>query len=705
MTYSQSDTNPHPLDGILQEYLFDELFVHDGQNLNMFAGEKGIYPAVADSIALWIDSKSRESRLDEWRNRINQVTREQQNIENRLHIGGMGIHQYRLPFADILEVLTGRFSREVLRQFLIGGIAGEPRLGVDLSQEHYLDGGAGANDPQKLAIAFLQEGLGGEPRLSKQWRFAFNRLALGSKENEGVNQSLRGLRYDPKTDLVVWKEWLNNVVLLFLNGRNTKLSAIAQRGGKLGLALEFLKALSSNEQRSGRLALMQKVVQDVTGSNEHSALQGLQDFGAYVEQLTEQLSATAVALGATNTTPSLYQSLRDQLADLNQITQELQSIRTRTYILQDANGQPFVDSWYTQYMQAHIETAIRQFYWRASGDGFVLTLCLPEKQIYEFDPHDQAGFVHALERLADYFAVNIRASESLGTVLNVNQLRPDQLPQTAQNLLDKSGVMLNYQSSRANSIQHGFVLATNPTIEQRQAHQLQDLLMSLSNIHNVHAMQTSDPYSLSFIRHADTLPDISVTTISTAIDQYNGDERLAQNPQIGGYMIPTPIFAAEANALFYERQLVPKLQIPRRLLNPVVVSGLTVRAIAEVYLLAATMHDQPGDLKLSQDLRFESPEWQRVLIEAERMRMGMPHGPLMLGLFQLLKQLDIATAERILRRYMNNPQFGSYWDEWESSNAANWRQHKLIRNTPATILDDLIDITVLIILDVLGDES
>ncbi len=693
MRYSRDDESSHPLDGVLNDLLFDELFVYDGESyprrVNTFAPEYGIYPAIADNIAMWLDTGAREAGLETWRNTYTGETKDLQQRQRQLMVGSMGIYQYRLPFIDLLQAITLTFARQVLQMLLMGNSNERPRLDSALATEHLWDGGSRHG---QVAIAFLQEKLGGAATLSTAWRYTLNYLTY--QEDAPLRKVLRReRRFRRKNDQEAWCEWLNNTVMLVLNGRSQAASdPITQRGGKMGLALDFLKALSNDNQAQGLLPNMARRVQSITGNPNHAAVVGLLQFGTYAEELYAHLMTIAVAIGATYESESLAAYLARRNDEMQRIWKDLQALATREYMLQNADGRLLQEHWYETYLVQHIPDGVSQLYWRVDNGQAHLYLRVPgHDQDYVFDPDNPYMFETSLVALGCYFAEPVRKQENLAQILRAGLLSDEAIARTTTDLLERCNVFLGITEELSPDLKKNLVLSVQGGVGE--AHALQQRLEQLQTINALLRMETSDPFSLSLVQTADTVALPAIKSLRDAQDQYNQDETLAELKVAGGLIVPTAIFEAEATALSYERRL-SKLQLKRHLLNPVVVTGLAQRTKAEVYLIAAAANQE---WQLTNELRFNAPEWQGVLLNQRRRERAI-HGILMDGLLAFILQINNASARQIYTRYRRDEELLEILDEWEETGGQVWRDsfgHDLL-------IEDLITVTRLLILDLLG---
>lgn len=692
MQYSAGSDVSLPQDGIHREPLFDELYVYDGESQPKPANSpatQGIYPALADSMAVWLDTAAKEANLAGFRSDNTRLSWQRQNEQHQLMVGSLGIYQYRLPFTLLLEAVTLQFGRELL-QYLLVGQSGEPVLDYRLAKEQFLKSPA---SPKQLAEAFLAGKFCGTPA-NPAWAKLLQELTLkDEKQSKSLLRRLKG-RARPD-DLKMLSAWLEAALLLLLNGRATdNPDPVIQRGAKLGLTLQFLEALSSNEFQAGLLPQLTERIDQISEEADHPAAQTLKDLGKSIETITQNLNTTAKTLGATAAPDSLYALLGKRSTTLSGVWKELQQLQFRKTLTEipvkdSAENRSIQSLWYENYLHPHLVEGLSQFYWEIEYGIPVLYVRVPGNYgDIAFNPEEVefTAFIEQLTRLGHYFAEDIRKHERLENYLRDTELNPDHIKDTTRTLLENCNAFLSVNDADAPDRVHNLILSVNTNV--KEAADLQTELGKQQQIVSVHRLKTSDPYSLSLVRTVDTVPIYAVKTVQMARGQYNSDEALVDPRKLGGLPLMTAVFEAEAVALSYERRL-RDIQETRRLLNPVVVAGLSPRRQAEVYLLMAAAAQEW--LIEETALRIASPELSLVLIP----HLQPKYNPVMDGLLAFVQQVDDQTAEKIYTRYRRDDDVLEVLDAWELSMGQPWIDQFGRRGTP--ILKDLISITRLLI--------
>jgi len=696
MHYAQSAQQPTELDGGVNKLLFDELYVYDGENqprrLNQIPPERGIYPVIADSIAVWLDAAARQGRLSQMRDTMIGETLQQQLYRNQLMFGSMGLYQFRLPFADLIEDITVRYARQVLQQLLMGDSTEKPDLNPARSRERFVP--AAEQSPRMLAGAFMVEQFAPSPQLSQEWRLVFQRF--GDSDDSNLARALGKLRVNTEHDQAVLQRWLQQALLIILNGQappqGEQPDYQLSRSAKLGLALGFLAELVGDDGRGGILARVVQRVRNIEGPDS-AAGKELASWALYAIELQRILHSIAAALGVPPAQDTLYQMLAQREGWLSRREQDLANLVTRQYIWKDRDGRPLREVWYEQYLVNHIPEGLGAIFWVADGWQIKLAIKKPQienqngGEIVPFDPRDIYSFGAAMLEVGRYFARKVRTEETLAGVLRSNLLHPDNLKTTAMELFDRSGAGLGVREDWARVMSTSLVLSANPNVSEIE--QIRKTLSErLHNPSNLLVLRTTDPYSLTLVKMIDTVPLDAVPTLNADFEQYMRETGLSGESFQSESAMNVSLFEAEETALAYERQL-PKLRQQTRLFNPVTVTLLADRIKAEVFLLALASGQEAT---YKHGIRFNTPEWAGELVSRDEGEAN----PIVLGLLRFQTAISDEAALTIRDRYLRDDVYIDAWDEWEQSGYQEWL------NTAKTdrdrdVINDLIAITRLLI--------
>lgn len=680
------------LEGEWRGVLFDELYVHDSErqpNRLNNPPEQGIYPAVADSIALWLDIAAKKGALARRRQDIMRNSIQAQINNRQMMMGAMGIYQYRLPFADLLEEITVHYARQVLQRLLMGESNETPAYDVTNVKEVFDRVGA---DPRKLASLFLREELGSPEELSEHWRRLLKSIL--ERDETGTRRSLGKLQTDPTSDEHAWKVWVGSVVEVILNGvevkGETNPDILTKRGAKVSLAYEFLDYLGSNLLRS-YIHLVRNIDPD------HDAIKQLERFAVLTEQMRDNLSRVAYALGVEPTEDALYTKLALREAVIKQRNNTLQSIQTREYVVTDADDKSLADRWYKHYLEKHVIDSLRQMTWTLDDGTPVLRMELPARtdqptRVIEFNPDDPTEFEETLLELGRYFARDIRYKESLSDLLSQNQLSRDNIEHTQQSLLQKCGVLLGLSRGANDASVH---LREGLVFSAKNLAGADDLLSRLQRAvqrpEDLIELETTDPFTLTLAKTVDGIPIEAVSSLREAQRQYSDQVHSESAGQQ-----PTAIFQAEATAIEYERRL-GEISQPRRLFNPLVVTALARRTQAETYLLAVVAAEITGEWRMDdrRGLVFNTKETGELQLIADTEMSSLPFCGLLDGMLRFSSQVTTQQARQIYDRYLEDDDVMVAIDEWEQHGGDDWRER--YTDCGIEVVEDLIAVTRLLI--------
>ncbi|MBN1564131.1 MAG: VWA domain-containing protein [Anaerolineae bacterium] len=729
MAYTSDPAMPMVFDGDVDDSLFDDVYVYDGErqpaSLSHIAPEKGIYPSLADGIALWLDTAANRGGLDQWRDTMRGVSTNVQLRERKLAVSSLGLYQFRLPFADLLEDITVRYARRVLQLLLMGNTQETPRYAPELAKEQFI---SGRQAPADLVQAFLGERFG-TPQLSKEWRLIFNGVV--SNDAETVRRAARKLSVREERDNEAWRQWLAQVVGVLLNGQHARTSEpidpVLRRGAKIGLAKAFLDTLAA-EGGPGSLKGIASQISQIMDDPEHPVVGQLQVFASIAGEVRDHLVSVGDALGMGAKQGSLHVSLAARYARITEMWNQQENLQTRSYITTTNEGEPLREVWYDTYMLkpderdnlTPIEKGVRQLYWKVDESlKPALVLKLPstgddndQEVEVTFDPADVATFEEKILFLGRYFAREIPEQEGLAKILNKGPLGEDEIATTLARLLQNSGVLL-MSDERATALQPGIVLSAHQGIER-----IDDLKRRLrreklnDDEEKLKVLDTTDRFTLTLIQTADALTIDAVNSLNIARDTYMDEMGLVRTVQRPGR---SAVFEADATALSYERQLV-KIKQSARMFNPIVVTGLANRIKAEAYLLAAVVNEELQET--GQGWVFTMPEMSgnEVLIP-KRDFEHLPNGVLMDGLLKFVgywvdpsagvwqPRISEDDARAIYDRYSNtkNRALLKTLDTWDRSEGEGWlAQYSKPELGNEQIIKDLIAITRILIKNIFG---
>ena len=692
MTYSTDGSSPAALEGTWQQMLFDDVFVHDGhgeQGGAVYSAEPevGIYPALADSIALWLDTATKEGGFGDWRNNVAQAAELTQYQRGEMVGGAMGIYQYRLPFAEILKEITTRYSRELIHYLLVG----ESDESTSVPQYSKVD---------RSAIEPLIKELANLPYLDDYWRAVFDSLLYDEERN--LQQALKGLTVDEARDNENWTQLLKYQITKILNGDNSPGDIVLKRSGRLGVAHDYLTYLSKT--------LLTNHASEVNSFDKGAeASAQLLRFADITTEMLDQLEDAAHKVGIGSASDSLYQELVSDLAAIREREDKRRNLVTRTYITHvghDTQRPRLTDAWYREYVveKDALRTGLRQLDWVFNEtEGLSLRLVLPSQEDDTqtetlLDITDIEGFKSSLAQLGRYFVRHIRDQVSLSDILGQSILHEDNLNSTSDDLTQLSSVMLRIATQQGlEAMRAGQVLAASREIKQREI--LEANLSSRSG--SLQRLSTTDPFTLTLAQTREVIPLSNVSTIMEVNQTYTQQVYQSRNIQA------PVIYDAEARASGYEFRLQSTVETQPHMLHPILTTALAKVDQTISYLLAAAIAAETTDadaveinwvLQQRQGLQFVNDETGTLeLIDARR--LSEPRfGNLVDGLFGYIYQVTVDQAREIYEAYEADPDIIAVLERFDRNNGEAWR--RMHQDVHPALLEDLISVTRIIINDI-----
>lgn len=683
-----------------ESVLFDEINLHDSsRTLTNLDPQLAVYPSVADSILLWLDESSLKGGLYEWRNERKSNATDKQISQRKMIVSGMGVYQYRLPFADLLEEATVRYVRQLLLNLVAGRTGIMLKLDPNLSEDMFFSAlGKPTKDPATLVSAFMT-GWFGFGKVNQDWVRVFM-ILNGMHPQDGKNpqadlsRAFNNLQPNMPTDGVIFAEWLNLALLTLLNGENSlQADHMRKKGAKLALAMSFLITLRNKLGEFKQIA----------GERHQQITMAFDDFIIRVNDAYVNLEKVADALGVTGTnSQSLYRLLDERRDIINARISASQKLQTRTYITEmEKEGKTqrvrIADEWYETYLKDNIAEGMSQFKWeltRPDGD-VVLLVKLPQRS-NEREPKfialnltDASEFEAALLQLGQYFARKVREEFSISDVLGKGVLNRNNIEDTANTLFNNSQPLLLVNSANAPNQQAGIVFSSNRNLVNKA--ELRELLAGkLLDPKGLIPLDTEDPFTITLAQTIDVVPTDAIPALQKDEGVYVS-ETFSHNKDR-----PTAVFDAEQNALFYERQLRDKLEQAHRVFHPLVVTALAKRRQTEAYLIAVAIAKEWSSTD-SDGVVFTSQETGRLnLFKADKPTFF----PLLDGLYAFMHQVDDITAERLYNRYQNDVNLLEDLYAWSQTKGESWRRSILRGDDNNTdnerILNDLIAITLIL---------
>lgn len=734
----------HPRDGMISHNLFDELYLYDGgirnAPLNQAMPQYGIYPAIADSIAVWMDKAASNGNLQVTRSNQIAASGQTQRSISELAVSSIGIYQYRLPFNDILRAITAQYARTVL-QWLLVAQEGEPNLIFRETKDPLFRAGPTSNSQpmssQRIALLFLAEEYGSPERLGNRWRHLLQAL-FGEKEGRDLKRVASSFRKHKDEDLRELMIWTRQFVLLILNGSQyqeneedpvpdtAKFDYVALRGAKLALAKSVLESLCGIDGRDGLLQQRANELRALTQSEDNAAAQALNAWANQIYTLYKQLMDTARWIGASSEANSLYSQLGIWQNQIIESEAELNQLVTRKHIWRDKNEtqyKSFAEAWYQQYMHDNVLRGLATLHWGLNeADEIQLQMRMPIIEDQDEEPeliclnlelNDSAKatlqireFAQRFIELARFFAADIPRQQNLANILSTDILDPYSLAQTSQTLRNNAAIALQYD--KGTSEVEGLIVSANMNVDTntlekhlKQASARPDMLTIL---------QTTDPYTLTFIKTVDAVAISQVGSINTAHTVYLQEVGIIQE-QDEGILRPTEIFAVEHEALYYER----KLHLVReraRLLTPLVTALLVHPVEVRVFLLALASSqdavlDKAGAISYQKVVfnRDGAISFQNIELVSRADGRLLP-SPILTALLRFIERVDNTTVKVFEQRYSGEDGRGTndedLLDAWEAFYRSKFNEWLALNEEHQTRLDrdilkDLVAMTRILV--------
>ena len=682
--------------GVNQAVLFDEVYVYDNQPhpINGNNAATGLYAVVADSVSLWLDKGATQQLLS--RQNALSDSRQQQLLRQSLIVSSLGIRQYRLPVADILEDVTLNYVRAAIQVFIAGQLSSpnDNRLPEIINYRATAERFTNHNEetPRQIAQAFLQEQFGMPSRFSKRWHQFWRKLvgytSNNSNENRYLNKDLSQLIKNTKVnknDIDIWQIWLQSMVLLLLNGQadditqSRETNYIIKRAGKLGLAQDFLAALCDDSLPEG--GILQNYQRQVNETNSDIDIEDqLQRFIEYTQQVYSFVRQLLLDLATGNKKQALFNRLIRQAGEFDYRKQQLESLLNREYIWEDQFGNRLVEKWYAP-LKEQTDALIRRLSWRFEDNQLQLVLHLSADESIVYDKDNPQIFIDAMLTIGYDLAQPQWKQDSLFSIMRQRELNSVNLQNTVLDAHEQSKPVL-VVPRQATNIPQVFVAtnADSPQEQQQIARTIQNRLPSPELLKEI---KTTDAFSFVIAQVIDgveleSTKQLTPDDIRSIMEQYALETGIENGVYDPATAIPTSIFQAEARALHYERQRQKhNVQRPdrRKRFTPLMVAMLAYPEHVESYVLAliSGMVDIKFD-ENEQKLSINADNYQAELISDYYDTGDM--GILLGGLLAYIKKTNLETATAVRHVLIEDADdFIEEWHEWiTNDNGQSWQK-------------------------------
>lgn len=689
--------------GYNNETLFNQLYIYDGTGAGYnVPARRGIYPSIADNIALWLDKGALE-KLSRGRDQNQSTAQEAQLQEQTLLVSSLGVYQYRMPVADILENVVMRYTRVGLNVFLAGIAADNnqrpKQLTYEQSSERFLN--TVDENPRQLAEEFLNEKFGSPSKMGDRWIDLIRMLMNNDEQN--IKRAARRIRHNPD-DVLGWRAWLQEVLVILLNGELTAATVsdadyLIKRTGKLGLVTDFLGHLAGEDGYGGILAEWKQTILDV-GVDDDAVLEQLAAFGEATADYRTAYGELAELL-VLRRSETLYHQLEKRAVEFDMRKDELSTLTNRVYIWDDEHGQPLRDKWYEP-LQDSLSVLLSRLYWRFDDAGRpILTLRQLDSSEIVFDGDQVETFVDAMLDIGYLAADTVWRKASLQDILAYTDLQESERNATLERMFMRSQPALAFQ-------QQAELVPTYLIAEEKPTPEAHRFLLERVDQHHFESVGITDRFSFTVAQVVDGVKIYRTEYVEQAFKQYEQENGLTGRAYSPRANIPTSIFAAERTALSYERRL-NEINERRRMFHPITVTLLANPNHVEAYLLAATtIAAEASDTRLidmqnaenSKRVRFNMPQYSAMLVDKDDAIGSV--GLFVRGLLRFIEQVDDVTAKGIRDHLVEteDDELLDTYEVWMKSNNNLWlaaAPTKLAR----MIVEDLILIAKILVKDVI----
>lgn len=581
-------------DDVFKERLLDDVFLFGGAGQPLVDPKKTyepwgtVFASMADLIAFRMD-RGVSAGWSRFRADVSSRVVDQQRALSEAVAGAAGSFVYRFPVQDILEQVKTRWAVQLLRESL--GANGEdrtPGLTVEEAARRFLNGKFECGTPPRGLAAISLLAAGG--RIARQDAKEISQAAV-----EQVGRS--------------FSEYLRQALGLILNGAESGIKEQGGQGrivraGRATFAAEFV------EEVDRCLLLVEHISRDTNNvrDNERPVYEAA---NSLIKKWRNVLERPSIVLReqhrllvgeetqqGVETILGVYRDLRTRETLAQERRFQMDQVAVRHYFWErvidpekpldePGNKIDLATEWYDAFADKHIQEYLDRLYWEISSTGEAcLSLITFSDQNLVLNKDNAKAFVEELLHLADHVIKDIWKTASLVEMMNNHQLIGEFI--SPSSLLERiwpvatpyvdtqvgewssaAGVSLAMQES-ASELVKAF---SDPT--QTIASYLQPTTGRV--------LTMTDKYALSLVRTLDQAPFSRIPEIERCRRDYEGglNKRRVEVDQSE----LTAVFAAERNALEYERRL-PELGIQVRQFNPFITLAFEHPEKVKFYTLA-----------------------------------------------------------------------------------------------------------------------
>jgi hypothetical protein len=655
-------------------YLYDSLPAalpsHPSQESDWYKPTATVFPAMADIITLWLDKAARSGgSLSQYRRGVQgDVTREQ-SARGRAVMGGFGIHVYRLPMYDVLELLKARWVRHLLHRFLAEHTPNLPESNPNLSGSAglledvylFLIGAAGYEEPAcppaiQMAGFLAFEGLYDELEVQiKNTTFA-----------ESFEQ-----------DAHAYRAYLNGALLMQLNRiGNAQQQTMEEKPSYLFLFLDEIKRAwkRAQENLNGEHPALNELINTYIHETGKARLE--------IEEQLELLDPRSMGL---------YRIIESLETDCRKRLEELKTVLPRHYLY----VHDYLDKWYETYFNdaPFQNESLERLHWvedETNRIGFALRSW--DNHLLRVGKASQYQFVTELLNMAGQVGRNMIKGETLDAILSETVLQTDRFEETMHNLEVGAQPMLRFEGTKASQAKRRLELGVNPAVT-RDRDILNRLRRGVSAEQMIQKTDITDPYTLYLAQMIDVVPLEAMTALNFTAQTYRRWYGLEMGVPPDLHSEPQAVFRAEAVALAFEQRLIPELRQTPRFFSPIIISALDAEEACRLFALALAagwVHKIGAQTKIS----LGGPElWSLVTPQ------GINLHPLVIGFVRFATQAGTAELEALKSAVAGaNEDIVSVWRGWTTP---AWQKQEIVQELSASGTEglDLASVTALVVRD------
>ena len=617
--FQLAESRPFPIhypeidENVTEEMPLDDIVFYDGGRGQFDIAEPkvGVYPVMADGIAQFMDKSARRGQVGSFLKEQSTRLSDAQKKNYEVHVASQSIFSYRLPFADLLNMIRYRLEEEILLRLFVGQ---SDTLAFDMARDPRVNQEAQNVSLMKQATGFFD---GTFNVMSSQnpvpdWALLALRVFTDERDSE-----YRAAMRDYETDfdlLAAFQARLKAALELILNGRAdvAEENIFIARGGKMGYAFAFLEALTDVISR----AVASIETREGFDEEREDLTQALEAFYEQVTAVKQSLAAQMAALGVDSEREITVRSLIEDERRATLHRDEMDAIVNRHYIWTespDEDDDKTLDKvWYDRYMGEASQEVLKRFFWHVDESGTVTLRLHSGETPIELAATDDAvrDFKQALLDLATSKTSVIQEQRTFDKMLRDRLLTDhhNQVDNTAVEMSKMAQPMLSVDEWVANEAEY-----TNIVSAPDRRGDDDDFSNALDNLNtqleyqqsqpiSTYELASTDAHTLALIKRMSLVPLEGVTSLEDAEWQYRRNHGLSNNPddKAPDRPILTSVYEAEAEALRLERQLVDRLRMRKDLLHPLVVTALTDSARTQVFCMALAsgeidFEELPGD--------------------------------------------------------------------------------------------------------------